>query len=142
MVDFSFYSESYSYPTLISYKEDKIPGLNSNRGAEPSREERRRPRRSNSFSGVVGDFEGISRTTFKVLGENCEEEEANSVGEKAPDVTEVVPAALGASEGAGGPTLAHSSKPISYQSEPSLLALMQQMTQNMANLQASPSSEA
>ncbi|MBW0575657.1 hypothetical protein O181_115372 [Austropuccinia psidii MF-1] len=33
-------------------------------GAAPSRKEGRVPRRSNSFSGVVGGFPGMSRTTF------------------------------------------------------------------------------
>ncbi|MBW0531390.1 hypothetical protein O181_071105 [Austropuccinia psidii MF-1] len=39
------------------------------------------------------------------------------------------------------PTLAQSNQPVSHQSEPSLLAIMQQMTQIMANLQAASSSE-
>ncbi|MBW0555666.1 hypothetical protein O181_095381 [Austropuccinia psidii MF-1] len=70
-------------------------------GEVPSRKEGRGPRRSSSFSGVVGGFPGTSRATFKGPG---------------------VP------QGTGGSTLAHS--------EPSLLAIMQQMTQTMANLQA------
>ncbi|MBW0530583.1 hypothetical protein O181_070298 [Austropuccinia psidii MF-1] len=36
---------------------------------------------------------------------------------------------------AGGPTLALSNEPVSHQSDPSLLAIMQQMNQIMANLQ-------
>ncbi|MBW0468713.1 hypothetical protein O181_008428 [Austropuccinia psidii MF-1] len=43
-------------------------------GAEPSRKEGRGARRASSFSGVVGGFPGISRTTFKGDGEDCEEE--------------------------------------------------------------------
>ncbi|MBW0513877.1 hypothetical protein O181_053592 [Austropuccinia psidii MF-1] len=42
----------------------------------------------------------------------------------------------------GGPTLAQSNQPFSHQSEPSLLAIMQKMTQIMANLQAASSYEA
>ncbi|MBW0588809.1 hypothetical protein O181_128524 [Austropuccinia psidii MF-1] len=42
-------------------------------GAEPSRKEGRGPRRSNSFSGVVYRFPGLSRTTFKGPGEDGEE---------------------------------------------------------------------
>ncbi|MBW0559624.1 hypothetical protein O181_099339 [Austropuccinia psidii MF-1] len=48
-------------------------------GAESSRKEGRGPRRSSSFSGVVGGFPGILRTTFKVPGEDGEEEEENYV---------------------------------------------------------------
>ncbi|MBW0522383.1 hypothetical protein O181_062098 [Austropuccinia psidii MF-1] len=47
--------------------------------AAPSRKEGRGPRRSNSFSGVVGWFPGLSRTTFKAPGEDGEEEEENSM---------------------------------------------------------------
>ncbi|MBW0563414.1 hypothetical protein O181_103129 [Austropuccinia psidii MF-1] len=84
-------------------------------GAAPSRTEGRGPRRSNSFSGVVGRFPGLSRTTFK---------------------------GPGASEGTRGPTIALSNQPVSHQSEPYLLAIMQKMTQNMANIQEASSSEA
>ncbi|MBW0550521.1 hypothetical protein O181_090236 [Austropuccinia psidii MF-1] len=66
----------------------------------------------------------ISRT-FKGPGEDGEEEESYG--------TEGVPAPVGESQGTGRPTLA--------QSEPSLLVIMQQMTQIMANLQAALSSE-
>ncbi|MBW0584044.1 hypothetical protein O181_123759 [Austropuccinia psidii MF-1] len=67
---------------------------------------------------------------------NGKEEEENAVEEEESDCTEGVPAPVGASQGAGGPTLAQSNQPISHQSEPSLLAIMQQMTHIMANLQA------
>ncbi|MBW0528036.1 hypothetical protein O181_067751 [Austropuccinia psidii MF-1] len=46
----------------------------------------------------------------------------------------------GASQSTGGLTLAQFDQPVSHQSEPSLLAIMQQMTQIMANLQADSSS--
>ncbi|MBW0508289.1 hypothetical protein O181_048004 [Austropuccinia psidii MF-1] len=58
-------------------------------------------------------------TTFKGPGEDGEEEEENSVEEEESDGTEGVPAP----------------------SEPSILAIMQQMTQIMANLQAASLSE-
>ncbi|MBW0542402.1 hypothetical protein O181_082117 [Austropuccinia psidii MF-1] len=80
-------------------------------GEAPFRTEGRGPRRSNSFSGVVGGFPGLSRTTFKCPG-------------------------------TAGPTIALSDQPVSHQSEPSLLAIMHKMTQNMANIQAASSSEA
>ena len=110
-------------------------------GAAPSRKEGRGPRRSMSLSGVVGGFPGFSRTSPKVQGEDGEEEEENSVEEEESNGTEAAPAPVGASEGTRGPTLAQSDQPASHQSEPSLLAIMQQMTQIMANLQAASSSE-
>ncbi|MBW0531966.1 hypothetical protein O181_071681 [Austropuccinia psidii MF-1] len=82
-------------------------------GAAPSRKEGRGPRRSNSFSGVVGRFPGLSRTSFKGPGE---EEEENSVGEEESDGTEGVPAPVGESQGTGGPTLDQSNQPVSHQS--------------------------
>ncbi|MBW0473107.1 hypothetical protein O181_012822 [Austropuccinia psidii MF-1] len=104
--------------------------------------EGRWPRRSSSFSGVVGSFPGLSRTTSKGPGEDGEEEEENSVEEEESDGTEGVPAPVGASQGTGGPTLAQSNQPTSNQSEPSLLAIMQQMTQIISNLQVASYSEA
>ncbi|MBW0590406.1 hypothetical protein O181_130121 [Austropuccinia psidii MF-1] len=69
------------------------------------------------------------------------EEEENSVEEEEPDGSEGAPAPVGVPQGTGGPTLAQSDQPVSHQSEPSLLAMMQQMTQIIANLQADSSSE-
>ncbi|MBW0589921.1 hypothetical protein O181_129636 [Austropuccinia psidii MF-1] len=111
-------------------------------GAAPSRKEGRVPRRSSSFSGVVGRFPGTSRTTFRGPGEDGEEEEESSVEEKDSDGSEGFPAPVEASQGTGGPTLAQSNQPVSHQSEPFLVAIMQQMTQIMANLQEASSSEA
>ncbi|MBW0485385.1 hypothetical protein O181_025100 [Austropuccinia psidii MF-1] len=51
-------------PQLRAHLE-KGPNLE---GEAPSRKEERGPRRSSSFSGVVGAFPGISRTTFKGPG--------------------------------------------------------------------------
>ncbi|MBW0581944.1 hypothetical protein O181_121659 [Austropuccinia psidii MF-1] len=89
-------------------------------GAAPTRKQGRGPRRSSSFSGV---------------------EEENSVEEEEYEGTEVAPAPVGASQGTGRPTPAQSNQPVSHQSEPSLLDIMQQMTQIMANIQADSSSE-
>ncbi|MBW0548936.1 hypothetical protein O181_088651 [Austropuccinia psidii MF-1] len=80
------------------------------------------------------------KINFIVQGEDDDEEEENSVEEEESDGTEGVPAPVGASQSTGGPTLAQSDQPVSHQSEPSLLAIMQQMTQIMANLQAASSS--
>ncbi|MBW0484855.1 hypothetical protein O181_024570 [Austropuccinia psidii MF-1] len=110
-------------------------------GAAPSIPEGRGPRRSISFLGVVGRFPGTSRTIFKGPGEDGEEEEENSVEEEESDGTAGAPAPVGVPQGTGGPTLAQSDQPVSHQSEPSLLAIMQQMTQIMDNLQAASSSE-
>ncbi|MBW0461466.1 hypothetical protein O181_001181 [Austropuccinia psidii MF-1] len=105
-------------------------------GEAPSRKEGRGPRRSRLFPGAVGTFPGMSKTSFKGLGEDGQEEEENSVEEEESDGTEVVPAAVGASAGTGGPTIAQSNQPVSQHSAPSLLAIIQQITQIMANLQA------
>ncbi|MBW0468877.1 hypothetical protein O181_008592 [Austropuccinia psidii MF-1] len=111
-------------------------------GAAPSRKEGRGPRRSSSFSGVIGGFPGTSKTIFRGSEEDGEEEEENSVEEEESAGTECVPAPVGESQGTEGPTLAQCNHPVSHQSEPSLLAIMQQMTQIMATLQAASSSEA
>ncbi|MBW0550596.1 hypothetical protein O181_090311 [Austropuccinia psidii MF-1] len=110
-------------------------------GAAPSRKEGRGPRRSNSLSGVVDRFPGPSRTPFKGAGEDGKEEEEHFVEEEESDGTEGVPAPVGAFQGTSGPTVAQSYQFFSHQSETSLLAIMQQMTQIMAHLQASSVSE-
>ncbi|MBW0493072.1 hypothetical protein O181_032787 [Austropuccinia psidii MF-1] len=69
-------------------------------------------------------------------------EEENSVEEEESDGTEGVPAHVGASQGTGEPTPSQSNQPVSHQSEPSLLAIMQKMTQIMHNLQAASFYEA
>ncbi|MBW0585285.1 hypothetical protein O181_125000 [Austropuccinia psidii MF-1] len=61
--------------------------------------------------------------------------------QKESDGTEASPSPVGASEGTRGPTLAQSDQLVSHQTEPSLLAIMQKMTQIMANIQAAASSE-
>ncbi|MBW0575148.1 hypothetical protein O181_114863 [Austropuccinia psidii MF-1] len=107
-------------------------------GAAPSRKEGRGPRRSNSLSGGVGGFPGLARTTFKGTGEEGEE---NSVEEEDSDGTEGLPAPVGAAQGTGGPTVAQYDQPVSHQYEATLLAIMQQMTQTMANFQEASVSE-
>ncbi|MBW0499566.1 hypothetical protein O181_039281 [Austropuccinia psidii MF-1] len=94
-------------------------------GEVQSRKEGRGPRRLNFFSGLVGAFLVILSTNLKGLGEA----EKNSVEEEGSDGTEDAPAPVWAYQSTGGPTLSQSN-----QSPPSLLAIMQQMTQNMANL--------
>ncbi|MBW0501483.1 hypothetical protein O181_041198 [Austropuccinia psidii MF-1] len=108
-------------------------------GAANSRKEGREPRRSKSFSGVVGGFQGLSRTRFKGLGEDGKEEEKNSVEQEESDGNKSVPSPVGESQGTVGPTLAKSNQPVSHQSEPSLLAIMQKITKIMANIQEASS---
>ncbi|MBW0511961.1 hypothetical protein O181_051676 [Austropuccinia psidii MF-1] len=83
----------------------------------------------------------LSTTSFKGPGEYGEEEEEESVEEEESDGTEGLPAPVGESQGTGEPTIAHSNLPVSHKSEPSLLAIMQQITQIMANLQEASSLE-
>ncbi|MBW0539520.1 hypothetical protein O181_079235 [Austropuccinia psidii MF-1] len=84
-------------------------------------------------------MEGI---TIKGPGEDDAEGEENSVEQEESDSTEDTPTPLGKSKGTGGPTLAQSNQPVSHQSEPSLLVIVQQITHIMANLQCYSSSEA
>ncbi|MBW0571963.1 hypothetical protein O181_111678 [Austropuccinia psidii MF-1] len=83
----------------------------------------------------------MSRTKFRGSGEDGKEEEENSVEEEESDGTEAAPTPMGASKGTRRPTLAQSDQPVSHQTEPSLLAIMQKMTQIMAILQAAASYE-
>ncbi|MBW0489560.1 hypothetical protein O181_029275 [Austropuccinia psidii MF-1] len=110
-------------------------------GEEHSREEGRWPRRSLFFSGVVGSFSGILGTALKGPGEDDVGEEENYVEEEQSDSTEADPTPVGVSQGTSAPSLAQSNQPVPHQYEPSLLAIMPQMTQIMANLNASSSSE-
>ncbi|MBW0491735.1 hypothetical protein O181_031450 [Austropuccinia psidii MF-1] len=104
-------------------------------------EGRKRAKKIKFFSGVVGGFPGLSRTTFKGPGEDGEEEEKNTVGEAESDGTECVTSPMGESQGIGGSNLAQSNQPVSHKSGPSLLEIMQKMTAIMENLQAASSSE-
>ncbi|MBW0578637.1 hypothetical protein O181_118352 [Austropuccinia psidii MF-1] len=75
-------------------------------------------------------------------GEDGEEEEESSVEEQVSDGTEGVPVTVEAPQGNEGPALVQSNQPVSHHSEPYLLAIMQQITQIMANLQAASCSGA
>ncbi|MBW0473080.1 hypothetical protein O181_012795 [Austropuccinia psidii MF-1] len=80
---------------------------------------------------------GKRANKIKLILRNNSEEQDNSVEEEEFDCTEAAPAPVGASQGTGGPALDQCN-----QSEPSLLETIQQMTQSLANLQASSSSTA
>ncbi|MBW0554978.1 hypothetical protein O181_094693 [Austropuccinia psidii MF-1] len=111
-------------------------------GESPIRKEGRGPIISRSFSGVAGSFPVFSKTSLRYLGEDDQEEEENYVEEEDYEDTGVFPVAMGAAKGIGGSTPAQSNKTFSHQYEPSLLAIMQHMSQIMANLQPASSSEA
>ncbi|MBW0509577.1 hypothetical protein O181_049292 [Austropuccinia psidii MF-1] len=99
-------------------------------------QEGRGTRRSSSFSGVVGTFPGITRTTYKDPGENDADEEESSVEEEGSDSTEAAHTPVRESQGNGGVTISQSNQPASHQSGPSLLAIIHQKIHIMANLQA------
>ncbi|MBW0477765.1 hypothetical protein O181_017480 [Austropuccinia psidii MF-1] len=107
-------------------------------GAAPSRKEGRGPRRSNPFSGVVGGFPVLSKVLVKMVKRRRRILWMVRTKKKK---TEGAPAPVGASQSTQGSTLAQSDHPVSHQSEQSLLDIMQQMTQIMANLQEASSSD-
>ncbi|MBW0587571.1 hypothetical protein O181_127286, partial [Austropuccinia psidii MF-1] len=78
---------------------------------------------------IVEGRKSAKKIKLILRSEDGEEEEENSVEEEESDGTEGVPAPVEASQGTGGPTLAQFNQPVSHQSEPSLLAIMKQMTQ-------------
>ncbi|MBW0574175.1 hypothetical protein O181_113890 [Austropuccinia psidii MF-1] len=119
----------------------EVPQLRAQLDRGPNMEGGKRAKKIKFLSGVVGGFPGISRTSFKGPGEDGEEEEEYSVEEEGSDGTEGVPTPVGASQGTGGPTIAQSNNPVSHQSKPSLLDIIQQITQIIANLQEASSSE-
>ncbi|MBW0569953.1 hypothetical protein O181_109668 [Austropuccinia psidii MF-1] len=104
----------------VSQLRARLDGRPPLEGAAPSSKEGRVPRRSSSYSAVVGHFPGMSRTTFRGPGEDGEGEEENSGEEEGSDGTEAAAAPVGASEGTRGPTLAQSDQPVPHQTEPSL----------------------
>ncbi|MBW0587798.1 hypothetical protein O181_127513 [Austropuccinia psidii MF-1] len=135
-------------PRAPLYGTPEVSQLGPNWTEDPFSKEKHHPGRKEEFqddqiffSGVVGSFPGMSRNTFRGPGEDGEEEEENSVEEEGSDGTEAASTPVGESEGTRGPTIAQYDQPVSHQTEPSLLAIMQQMTQIMANLQEAASSE-
>ncbi|MBW0575677.1 hypothetical protein O181_115392 [Austropuccinia psidii MF-1] len=115
-----------------------VPQLRAPYGRSSTIQEERK--RAKKIKFILRSSWRVSRN-FKGSGEDGEEEEENYVEEEESDGTEGAPALVGVSQGTGGPTIAQSDQPVSHQSESYLLAIMQQMTQIMANLQAAPSSE-
>ncbi|MBW0559931.1 hypothetical protein O181_099646 [Austropuccinia psidii MF-1] len=103
-------------------------------GAAPSRRGGMKSRRSRSFSGLLGGYPGMSEGARARLGEVEDEEGEESVEEEASGETEVEDALANAPEVPQGSSLALSSQPLVSQTEPSLLKMMEQMTQFMGQL--------
>ncbi|MBW0585639.1 hypothetical protein O181_125354 [Austropuccinia psidii MF-1] len=110
---------------------DRTPSvhqLSENLDRGPPMEEAALSRRSRSFSGLLGGYPGMSEGARARLGE-VEDEEGEDSGE-----TEVADALENTPEVPQGSNLAHSSQPLVSQAEPSLLKMMEQMTQFMGQL--------
>ncbi|MBW0467364.1 hypothetical protein O181_007079 [Austropuccinia psidii MF-1] len=97
--------------------------------AAPSRRGGMKSRISRSFSGLLGDYPGISKGARERLGEFEDEEGEASVEEEDSGETEVADALANAPEVPQG-----SSQPLVSQTEPSRLKMMDQITQFMGQL--------
>ncbi|MBW0580352.1 hypothetical protein O181_120067 [Austropuccinia psidii MF-1] len=97
-------------------------------GPSPSRRGGMKSRRSRSFSGLLGGYPGMSEGARAILGE-VEDEEGEESGE-----IEVADALENPPEESQGSNLALSSHPLVSQADPSLLKMMEQMTQFMGQL--------
>ncbi|MBW0575869.1 hypothetical protein O181_115584 [Austropuccinia psidii MF-1] len=103
-------------------------------GAAPSRRGGMKSRRSRSFSGLLGGYPGMSEGARERLGEVEDEKGEESVEEEDSGENEVADALANAPEVPQGSNLALSSQPFVSQSEPSLLKMMEQVTQLMGQL--------
>ncbi|MBW0587758.1 hypothetical protein O181_127473 [Austropuccinia psidii MF-1] len=103
-------------------------------GAEPSRRGGMKSRISRSFSGLLGGYPGMSKGARARLGEFEDEEGEESVEEKYSGETEVADAFANAPEEPQGSNLALSNQPLVSQTEPSLLRIMEKITQFMGQL--------
>ncbi|MBW0476205.1 hypothetical protein O181_015920 [Austropuccinia psidii MF-1] len=103
-------------------------------GAAPSRRGGIKSRRLRSFSGLLGVYPGMSEGAKTRLGEVEDEEGEESVEEEDYGKIEVADAFANAPEVPQGFNLALSSQPLVSQTAPSLLEMMDQMTQFMGQL--------
>ncbi|MBW0543757.1 hypothetical protein O181_083472 [Austropuccinia psidii MF-1] len=103
-------------------------------GAAPSRRVEMKSRRSRSFSGLLGGYPGMSEGSRARLGEVKYEEGEESVEEEDSGETEVADSVENSPEVPQGSNIAISSQPLVSQTEPSLLKMMEQMTQFMGQL--------
>ncbi|MBW0495160.1 hypothetical protein O181_034875 [Austropuccinia psidii MF-1] len=97
-------------------------------GVAPSRRGGMKSRRSTSFSSLLGGYPGISEGARARLGEAENEE-----GEESEE-TEVATTLAGVPEAFEAANLTHSNQPLVSQAEPSLLKMMEKMTQLMGQL--------
>ncbi|MBW0584645.1 hypothetical protein O181_124360 [Austropuccinia psidii MF-1] len=103
-------------------------------GAAPSRRGGMKSRRSRSFSELLGGYPGISEGERARIGEVEHEEGEESVEEEDSGETEVADALENAPEVPQGSNIDLSNQPLFSQTEPSLLKMMEQMTQFMGQL--------
>ncbi|MBW0463369.1 hypothetical protein O181_003084 [Austropuccinia psidii MF-1] len=103
-------------------------------GAAPLRGGGMKSRRLRSYSGLLGGYPGMSEGARARLGEVEDEEGEESVEEEDSGETEVADALANAPEVPQGSNLALSSQPLVSQTDPSLLKMMEQMTQFMGQL--------
>ncbi|MBW0567704.1 hypothetical protein O181_107419 [Austropuccinia psidii MF-1] len=103
-------------------------------GESPSRRGGMKSTISRSFSGLLGGYPGMSEGARARLGE-VEDEEGEEFGEEEDfGESEVADALENAPEVPQGSNIALSSQPLFSQTEPSLLKMMEQMTQFMGQL--------
>ncbi|MBW0571438.1 hypothetical protein O181_111153 [Austropuccinia psidii MF-1] len=103
-------------------------------GAAPSRRGGMKSRRSRSFSGILGGYPVMSEGARARLGEVEDEEGEESVEEEDSGETEVADAMENTPEVPQGSNIGLSSQPLVSQTEPSLLKMMEQITQFMRQL--------
>ncbi|MBW0577157.1 hypothetical protein O181_116872 [Austropuccinia psidii MF-1] len=103
-------------------------------GAAPSKRGGMKSRRSRSFSGLLGGCPGMSEGARARLREAEYKEGEDSVEEEDSGESEVADALANAPEVPQGSNLALYSQPLVSQTDPSLLKMMEQMTQLMGQL--------
>ncbi|MBW0574455.1 hypothetical protein O181_114170 [Austropuccinia psidii MF-1] len=103
-------------------------------GEAPSRRGGMKSRRSRSFSRLLGGYPGMSEGARARLGEGEDEQGEESVEEGDSGETEVADDLVNAPEVPQGSNLALSSQPLVSQAEPSILKMMEKMTQFMGKL--------
>ncbi|MBW0507166.1 hypothetical protein O181_046881 [Austropuccinia psidii MF-1] len=104
------------------------------KGAAPSRKGGMKSRRSISFSGLLGGYPRMSEGARARLGEAEDEEGEESVEEEDSGETEVADAWANAPEVPQGSNIALYNQPPVSQTEPSILKMMDKMTQLIGNL--------
>ncbi|MBW0561367.1 hypothetical protein O181_101082 [Austropuccinia psidii MF-1] len=108
----------------LSANLDRVPPME---GTAPSRRGGMKSRRSRAFSGLLGDYPGMSEGVRARIGEVEDEEGEESVEEEDSGEAEVADDLANAPEVTQGPNLAPTKQPLVAQSDPSLLKIMEQM---------------